>query len=151
MYIVSLSGCVFTSVMISLFLAANVFLRSPLSTMNMWNLTLQQADESPRLDWMAVRIQGKHFASKFELIIDRFPELQMTFSEGKVEKDRGWVDKHGSGEWRSVWGCTTTSVYKWFQGLKQTLAKYQIHMWWYFLTWRNTESHCGKRDYKISS
>lgn len=27
---------------------------------------------------MALRIQGKHLASKFGLIIDRFPELQMT-------------------------------------------------------------------------
>lgn len=27
---------------------------------------------------MAQRIQGKHFASKSELIIDPFPELQMT-------------------------------------------------------------------------
>lgn len=40
---------------------------------------------SPRLDWMALRIQGKHFASKSELIIDPFPELQTTSVRAKSQ------------------------------------------------------------------
>lgn len=34
---------------------------------------------------MALRIQGKHFASKSELIIDPFPELQTTLVRAKSE------------------------------------------------------------------
>lgn len=52
----------------------NVKLDSPLKTY-----------ASPRLDWMALRIQGKHFASKSELIIDPFPELQTTSVRAKSE------------------------------------------------------------------
>ncbi len=58
-----------------------------MSIVNMWNSTLEEADASPRLDWMALRIQGKHFASKFELINDPSPKLQMTSARAK-SKDR---------------------------------------------------------------
>lgn len=58
----------------------------PPSTTKMCNLSLQFANVSPRLDWMARRIQGKHFTSKSELIIDPFPELQMTLVRAKSEE-----------------------------------------------------------------
>ena len=49
-------------------------------------LDSSEADASPRLDWMAVRIQGKHFTSTSELVIDPWDANDL--SEGKVQLDR---------------------------------------------------------------
>lgn len=53
------------------------------------------ADAETMLDWMALRIRGKHFASKFELIIDPFSDTTDLLRErGKKikdnEKERHW-------------------------------------------------------------
>lgn len=74
------------------FFFLSLFHRRALSIMHMWNVTPQYTDDSPRLDWMALRIQGKHSASKFKLIIDRLPELQTTLVKAKsrqLERERG--------------------------------------------------------------
>lgn len=41
---------------------------------------------------MALSIQGKHFASKFKLIIDLFPVAQLT-SEKESERVSGQTDR----------------------------------------------------------
>lgn len=50
---------------------------------------------------MALRIQGKHFASKSELIIDPFPELQTTSVRAKSPySERGRREEVARGDSR---------------------------------------------------
>lgn len=53
---------------------------------------------------MALRIQGKHFASKSELIIDPFPELQTTLVRAKSQ-------------------CSV-------RGRREEVARQDIMVWW---------------------
>lgn len=51
---------------------------------------------------MALRIQGKHSASKSELIIDPFPELQMTLVRAKSKEKEKMQKEVAVGEFISV-------------------------------------------------